>query len=118
MVTTFDASSFLKGIDNVAQAMFNVQKRATSAVAEELLRLSQMEVPHDKGILAGTGVVVPDGNNAIVGYNTPYAKWLHEHPELNFKKGRKGKYLEEPMKRNNDVFVSLMGKIIKGDLKL
>lgn len=79
-------------------------KYARAAVGDELLRLSQKEVPLDEGTLANTGISEEDGDDQIVAYNTPYAARLHEHPEYNFQKGRKGKYLEEPIKHNQAPF--------------
>jgi hypothetical protein len=72
-------------------------------IGNEVLRLSQQEVPHDEGTLQNSGTVEQDGDNVIVGYHTEYAARLHEHPEYKFKKGRKGKYLEDPITRNQDV---------------
>ncbi len=79
---------------------------AAEELAYELLRLSQIEVPHDKGTLQNSGTVQPGqtpGTFAI-GYNMVYAARLHEHPEYKFQKGRKGKYLEDPLKLNELVF--------------
>ena len=66
------------------------------------MRLSQEEVPHDTGMLQTSGAVDDgfDKNERIVGYHEPYAARLHEHPEYRFQKGRKGKYLEDPIKNN------------------
>lgn len=71
-------------------------------IANEILRLSQLEVPHDEGTLQDSGTVdqLPGSDDAVVGYNTIYAARLHEHPEYRFQKGRKGKYLEDPIIRN------------------
>jgi hypothetical protein len=38
---------------------------------------------------------------------------LHEHPEFNFKNGRKGKYLEDPIKNNLGIFKEYYGKMVK-----
>lgn len=74
-------------------------------VATEILRLSGMEVPHDKGLLQNSGNVEDEKDQSTVGYNKVYAAHLHEHPEYRFQKGRKGKYLEDPIKRNLGVFI-------------
>jgi len=78
--------------------------KALKMVGDELLRLSNREVPFDKGTLSNSGRVdayplVKEGT-IEVGYHTRYAHRLHEHPEYNFKNGRKGKYLEDPIKHN------------------
>lgn len=84
-------------------------KQAVNDAAGNLLSESVKEVPHDIGTLQGTGNAAPaelKGQELIaeVGYNTPYAARLHEHPEFHFQKGRKGKYLEDPLKRMGPVY--------------
>lgn len=80
-------------------------------VAYELLRLSQFEVPHDEGTLQNSGTVEPLANGDIVlGYHEPYAARLHEHPEYHFQKGRKGKYLEDPINHNAAILGLQFGK--------
>lgn len=83
-------------------------------IGNEIMRLSQAEVPHDKGSLQNSGTVEEalDGD-VIVGYHTPYAARLHEHPEYRFQKGRKGKYLEDPIKRNQSVLGIRFGTTMK-----
>lgn len=101
-----DDDSLREGIKNLENVVLpRATKRALSDVANEVLRLSTFEVPHDIGILQGTGHVEPEGDAYIVGYNTRYAARLHEHPEYRFQKGRKGKYLEDPIKTNLPVFL-------------
>lgn len=74
---------------------------AVNNVADEIMRLSQFEVPHDTGRLQNSGHVEQRGQlAAIIGYNTVYAARLHENPQFHFQKGRKGKYLEDPIKNN------------------
>lgn len=82
-----------------------VADRAIGIVADELLRLSVKEVPHDEGFLQASGSVQKMGEGTRqVGYHTKYAARLHEHPEFRFQKGRKGKYLEDPLKNNLKTF--------------
>lgn len=95
-----DASDFLRSIDKLTPKVLEMSDKAEDEVADEVLRLSQHEVPKDEGVLEGTGVADRDKQGAYVGYNKPYAARLHEHPEYNFQKGRKGKYLEDPIKNN------------------
>ncbi len=79
--------------------------KAISTIAEEVMRLSSFEVPHDTGMLQNSGhVEYVAKDDYIVGYNKTYAARLHEHPEYRFQKGRKGKYLEDPIKRNLHIF--------------
>jgi len=95
-----DVSDFLRSIDTKLPAFIKASDKAEDEIADEVLRLSGHEVPKDEGVLEGTGVADRDSQGAYVGYNTPYAARLHEHPEYNFQKGRKGKYLEDPIKEN------------------
>ena len=78
-------------------------KKALGEIASEVLRLSTFEVPHDTGMLQTSGSFRMMTDHVIVGYNKVYAARLHEHPEYRFQKGRKGKYLEDPIKNNISV---------------
>lgn len=96
-----DASDFLKVLDQIAAKVDHIEMKALKEMGDELLRLSSYEVPHDTGALQASGVVTPEGKESvIVGYHTPYAARLHEHPEYRFNKGRKGKYLQDPLQQN------------------
>ncbi len=116
MSVTFDTKDFDSKVKAMEQRIKLAQRQATMDVGEEILRLSSFEVPHDKGILQGSGKVERSGaTGAIVGYGgnaAPYAARLHEHPEYNFQKGRKGKYLEDPIKHNLSVFKKYMAETI------
>lgn len=83
-------------------------------LADETLRLSLKEVPHDKGTLENTGnarrVAFAEHE---VGYHTPYAHRLHEHPEYKFQKGRKGKFLTDPLMQVMKKAPSYIGAGIK-----
>lgn len=102
----FDAKDFLKKIPVLETKMKEQMKKGVDAIANEILRLSQFEVPHDTGLLQNSGHVEPliAAEEMIVGYNKVYAARLHEHPEYHFQKGRKGKYLENPIKHNLTTF--------------
>lgn len=63
---------------------------------------AEKQVPFDKGTLRDswkteklTGEIGYE-----LGFHTPYAARLHEHPEYHFQNGRKAKYLEDPVKTN------------------
>lgn len=96
-----------------AERVEKFTKKAVNEVADEVLRLSQFEVPHDTGKLQDSGHVEDRGLFAIVGYNKVYASRLHENPQFNFQKGRKGKYLEDPIKNNLRTFKRYMEKFIR-----
>lgn len=102
---TIDATDLNKGLARLEKEMGRVNKKGLSDVAEEIMRLSSREVPHDTGQLQNSGQVDPEGEGFIIGYNKLYAARLHEHPEYNFQNGRKGKYLEDPIKNNTAILL-------------
>lgn len=103
-IMEWDDSAFQDSMDNLTPLMAEHSIKAITDVGAELLRLSQIEVPHDKGWLQNSGTYYVEGDTVVVGYHTPYAARLHEHPEYHFQAGRKGKYLEGPMKNNLTIF--------------
>ena len=97
-------------------ALGMVEKRVLD-IGNEILRLSQREVPHDEGTLQNSGTVEEVNGDVIVGYHTPYAARLHEHPEYHFQKGRKGKYLEDPVRKNANTLRVLFEKGIDKEMR-
>lgn len=67
------------------------------AMAQDIGNESLKQVPLDKGTLEHTLAVDAEGDIAAISYDTPYAVKMHEHPEYHFQRGRKGKYLEDPV---------------------
>ena len=54
---------------------------------------------------------------AVIGFNTPYAKYLHEHPEFNFTEpGTGGKYLETKMATNKDAYMKTIVTTMRKEL--
>lgn len=105
----FDTSDLEQGLGKLEIKIQLLQRKAVRDISEEILRLANFEVPHDTGLLQNSGHVEPkaesaDRFEAIIGYNKSYAARLHEHPEYHFQKGRKGKFLEDPIKNNLSVF--------------
>lgn len=109
-----DPSNFIDMIDNLAKKVDKISMKALAEMGDTLLNLSSKEVPHDTGALQATGVVDPNESKqtVTVGYHTPYAARLHEHPEYRFQKGRKGKYLEDPLKHNLSRWLEVYAKQI------
>lgn len=114
---SIDIGDVLNNLSKLDQVSETAAKKARAAVGDELLRLAEREVPHDEGTLANTGTSDEQGGDHIVFFNTPYAARLHEHPEYNFQKGRKGKYLEDPIKRNQAPFRTIMKQEFEANLK-
>lgn len=92
------------------------RQKAEKMVGDEILRLSNIEVPFDEGILALSGRVDTFPDHVEVGYHTKYAHRLHEHPEYNFKNGRKGKYLEDPIKNNLSRLEEIVGRTLSAEV--
>jgi len=116
MASRVDDKEVLENFKRLQLKARMMQRKATMDVASEVLRLSTFEVPHDKGLLQASGAIERDGDNAIVGFNKVYAARLHEHPEYRFQKGRKGKYLEDPIKHNLRVFVKFIKQAVEGGI--
>lgn len=123
----FDTSGLNEGFERMERAVAAMHVKATDAIALKLLQLSQEEVPiyigddHLGGHLQNSGTTDRDGEDAIVGYNTPYAAYQHEgqfkdgtHVIHNHTSDRgKTKYLEDPLKNNLEVFLSYYGQKMK-----
>lgn len=112
-----DTTGFIAGIRKLGKSADTQKRFSAMDIGYEIMRLSQQEVPHDKGTLQNSGNVEQIGEDVVVGYHTPYAARLHEHPEYHFQKGRKGKYLEDPIKRNASVLGISFGKSFEAKLK-
>lgn len=113
MAIDVDMSDFLKKSNELLKKMVDQNMKALFEVGLEVMRLSSFEVPHDKGLLQNSGSVEPGDQEVIVGYNKVYAARLHEHPEYKFQKGRKAKYLEDPIKNNVGVLLDHYGNSLK-----
>lgn len=103
---------------DIARRVHAGAQQGVALAGERLLALSSVEVPHDVGTLSQSGAVsTPLASQsadpvAEVTYDTPYAARLHEHPEYNFQKGRKGKYVEDPAMSNKDELGDIIRKQI------
>ena len=73
--------------------------RGLFAAMDELGRVSKRQVPLDEGTLraSGTASVSDDGKTGCYSYDTKYAVVQHEHTEYQHQRGRKAKYLEDPI---------------------
>lgn len=113
-----DTNSFTQGIARLGKAMAKAALKGVNDVASEILRLSEREVPHDIGLLQASGHVEPSKSDEVtVGYNKVYAARLHEHPEYMFQKGRKGKYLEDPIKNNTRTFIKFIEGGVNAEIR-
>jgi hypothetical protein len=116
-----DLSQFRDRTGKLSATVIAAAIAGRQAIAVELLRLSQAEVPLDEGTLQNSGHTAEEPNATLVGYNTPYAAYQHEgvrrdgsHVVVNHQHGRKTKYLEDPMKMNNDIFMGYFREVVSG----
>lgn len=108
----WQVDDFHKGVDKLNKRMKGGLNDGLFQAAGSALAASIMEVPHDEGALQASGSydVTEEKGEPVgaVGYSTKYAVRLHEHPEYSFQKGRKGKYLEDPMRNNTTKFAQII----------
>lgn len=70
--------------------------RGLYAAGQVVARDSGQQVPLDTGDLLRSQAVTVDGQSVTISYDTPYAIRWHEE-NANFQRGRKRKYLEDPI---------------------
>lgn len=87
---------------------------------DHLMSVSKDQVPLDKGPLKNSAAVdvSGDGTSGTVSYDTPYAVEQHENVNIRHQRGRKAKYLEDPL---NDPavqqeMVQLLGGGMRGEM--
>lgn len=93
------------------EAAQSVMREATHRgfryAADAILEVAKSEVPHDEGTLMNSGTVVdgPEPMSVIISFGggagtghprVPYAVRWHEN-SANFQKGRKNRYLADPL---------------------
>lgn len=121
IIATMDDNQVMTNLQNLEEAITSGIPKEALDIGFEILRLSQMEVPHDEGTLQNSGTVEEVNGDVVIGYHTKYAARLHEHPEYRFGKGRKGKYLEDPILKNEQAlgikFSKGIGDTIAGAIR-
>lgn len=121
---SFDDKDLQKGLNALQNKLALVELTALGLMADTLLTLSAKEVPHDEGTLQSSGHTEKHGNEYWVVYNTKYASYQHEgiradgtHAILHYQKGRKKKYLQDPLLNNMSIWQKLaqeeLAKILK-----
>lgn len=77
----------------------NARKKATWSALDHLAAVSKEQVPLDQGPLKNSCYVdvKEDGSQGTVSYDTPYAVIQHENLGFQHQRGRKAKYLEDPV---------------------
>lgn len=102
-----DDTDFKRTMDALTRALDDIGKSALMEMADALLVVSRLEVPHDTGRLQSTGNAFWDNDSSAVAYDTEYASYVHEgmradgsHVIQYYQKGRKKKFLEQPLLQN------------------
>lgn len=85
-----------------------------------LQRESQKIVPVDKNFLRPSATTRATGNDrspeVVVGYGTDYALYVHEDMQARHKPGKSAKFLEKPLRENEDRLGEIVLKGIKSEL--
>lgn len=87
-------------------------RKGTWSALDHLAAVSKEEVPLDQGPLKNSCYVdvADDGSSGTVSYDTPYAIRQHEEMSYQHQRGRKAKYLEDPV--NNSTVQAEMRELI------
>jgi len=87
-------------LEKAAELFLSEANHGLLNAGNAVMRVSKQQCPHDTGALMKTGIAEPNigDNEVVLSYDTPYAVKMHEHTEYRFQKGRKAKYLEDPLK--------------------
>jgi hypothetical protein len=114
---TWDDKNFIVLLEKVGGGVDGVAMQAAHDMADTLLILSRAEVPHDEGMLQISGHTEQEKDGWLTVYNSVYAAFQHEgrrkdgsHVIRHYQKGRKGKYLEDPLMRNTAQWNNIAAK--------
>lgn len=105
---------------DVRAAFLNGSTRGVGIAAEYVLGESRKQVPHDTGVLERSGRASHEqkGTTArgAVSYDTPYAVDQHEGTHYRHRKGRKAKYLEDPLNGSASKVAGIIAAELRGEL--
>lgn len=108
--------------DLVSKKVLLFLERAISEECENLLNVTNSDVPFMDGNLQMSGdydIEVKKGDvKGSVYYDTAYAVRLHEHPEYHFNNGRKGKYLEDNLLKQQESIQQNIKKTLERALSI
>jgi len=100
---TIDPNSGILRLKQKIPYVALVVQDALNEYAQNVFDASQELVPVDTGFLQDSGYIVTQDNpfgdlsSIEIGYDAPYALYIHEDLELNHPNGGTAKYLENPM---------------------
>jgi HK97 gp10 family phage protein len=75
---TFDDHGLIDRLRAFPGAAREAAQVALRDIGDDVYAVSQRNVPVDKGTLRASGNVRVDENEVTIGYNTPYAKFVHD----------------------------------------
>ncbi|WP_009882727.1 hypothetical protein [Brevibacterium aurantiacum] len=95
-------------------------QRGVGLAAEHVLGEARKQVPHEEGTLERSGRAANELNGnvarAAVGFDTEYAIDQHESMHYRHKKGRKAKYLEDPLNSSKGTIREIVAAAIRKQL--
>lgn len=124
MKITWDDAEVKKNLEAVKSKANAAARGGIKSACDTLLTLSTKEVPLDTGQLSQSGHVEMTGDTeGIVAYNKEYAAFQHEGGDSTrrikkYQNGRKKKYLEDPLYRNQQKLLKHVADTVKAALGL
>jgi len=82
--------------DEIKRALARASPTALYQAGEDIRGVSIRQAPLDTGELIRSSATQADDQAVTISYDTPYAVRWHEN-DANFQRGRKKKYLEDPI---------------------
>ncbi|MGW3511179.1 minor capsid protein [Streptomyces sp. NPDC000994] len=101
--------------DRIAAAARAAGVRGLRAAGEHVLTESRKLVPIEEGTLERSGAVGVDSARlaVTVSYDTPYAVKQHENMHYRHDRGRKAKYLEQPVNRERERVAAILAAHVR-----
>lgn len=94
-----------------------IAERGLQAGADLLLDESNRIAPIETGDLIRSGRAVANGDEAAVGYSSPYAARQHEELGYRHDAGRQAKFLESSLRRHSERIVDAVAEEIRDALR-
>lgn len=92
-----------------SHAVGKASEGATREAAEKILAEANKRVPYEYGDLERSAGVREYRKVLYIFYDQPYAVRLHENPQYNFRRGRRGKWLQRTLTDNFNRILGWIG---------
>lgn len=109
-----DASKMTGMVTAVIGRLAGGQSSVLNAAGYHVLGVANQQVPHETGDLMRSGGVSTDNDSAAIFYDTPYAVVQHEDMGLRHDEGRNAKYLENAVRSEEQVVMTMLQAGLKG----